>query len=299
MDIDKELEAIFDDPLLNISDEEAMLFDMPQDMQRVIGKKHAEYVAQHKRCEDYDRFRPLFEKVRRELKEGKRSLMRITKTATLAKGHFYYVSGQMLLLEHIGKLKRSSNFLPDARTRCIYENGTESDILLQTLRKNVVGDGYAVSELQEETDAQFFNDADISHDDMVTGHVYVLSSLSDNPDIKDVKNLYKIGFTTQGMEQRLANAENEPTYLMAPVKIEALYKVVNMNSQKFEDLIHKLLEPVQLQVTVYDAQGVGHKPKEWFIIPLEVIDVIIHRIMDGSIVGYTYNPQLQCLVQIK
>ena len=295
VNIDKELEAIFDDPLLKMSEEEERLFDIPQDMRRVIAKKKADYVAQRKLCENFEAYKPLFDKVHQELKVGKRSLVKINKTATLAAGRYYYVSGQMLLLEKIGELKKSSNFLPDARTRCIYENGTESDILLQTLRKSVVGDGYAISELQEETESQFFNNSDIASDDKVTGYIYVLSSLSDNPDIKTEKNLYKIGFTTDRVEDRIANAEKEPTYLMAPVKIVASYKVVNMNSQKFEDLVHQLLKPVQFQVSVFDNEGIEHQPQEWFIVPLPVVDVIIQKIMDGSIVGYTYNPQMECL----
>ena len=295
MDIDKELEALFDDPLLKMSKEEESLFDIPQDMRRVIAKKKADYVAQHKLCENFDDYKPLFAKVHQELKEGRRSLVKINKTATLTAGRYYFVGGQMLLLEQIGKLKKSSNSLPDARTRCIYENGTESDILLQTLRKNVVGDGYAISELQEEVDTQFFNNLDITTEDKVTGYIYVLSSLSDNPVIKQEKNLYKIGFTTNSVEQRIANAENDPTYLMAPVKIVATYKVVNMNSQMFEDLEHQLLMPVQFQVTVFDEQGKEHQPQEWFVVPLPVVDVIIKKIMDGTIVGFTYNPQLECL----
>ena len=295
MDIDKELEALFDDPLLKMSKEEESLFDIPQDMRRVIAKKKADYVAQHKLCENFEDYKPLFAKVHQELKEGRRSLVKINKTATLTAGRFYFVSGQMLLLEQIGEMKKSSNSLPDARTRCIYENGTESDILLQTLRKNVVGDGYAISELQEEMDAQFFNNSDITTEDKVTGYIYILSSLSSNPVVNKEKNLYKIGFTTNSVEQRIANAENDPTYLMAPVKIVATYKVVNMNSQMFEDLVHQLLMPVQFQVTVFDEQGKEHQPQEWFVVPLPVVDVIIKKIMDGTIVGYTYNPQQECL----
>lgn len=295
MDIDKELEALFDDPLLKMSKEEESLFDIPQDMRRIIAKKKADYVAQHKLCENFEDYKPLFAKVHQELKEGRRSLVKINKTATLTAGRYYFVGGQMLLLEQIGELKKSSNSLPDARTRCIYENGTESDILLQTLRKNVVGDGYAISELQEEMDAQFFNNSDITTEDKVTGYIYILSSLSGNPVVKKEKNLYKIGFTTNSVEQRIANAENDPTYLMAPVKIVATYKVVNMNSQMFEDLVHQLLMPVQFQVTVFDEQGKEHQPQEWFVVPLPVVDVIIKKIMDGTIVGFTYNPQLECL----
>ena len=295
MDIDRELEALFDDPLLNIGKEERSLFDIPQDMRRVIAKKKADYVAQHKLCEDFDVYKPLFGRVHRELKQGLRSLVKITKTATLTEGRFYFVNGQMLFLQKVGELKKSSNFLPDARTRCIYENGTESDILLQTLRKNVVGDGYAVSELQEDANGKFFGHSEITAEDKVTGYIYVLSSLSLDPAIREVKHLYKIGFSTSCVEQRIANAENEPTYLMAPVKIQASYKVVNMNSQKFEDLIHQLLKPVQFQVSVFDDQGIEHQPREWFIVPLPVVDAIIQKIMDGSIVGYSYNPVLECL----
>lgn len=295
MDIDKELEAIFDDPLLKISDEEKRLFDIPQDMRRVIAKKKPDYVAQHKLCENFEDYKPLFAKIHRELKQGKRSLMKITKTATLAEGRFYYVAGQMLYLEKIGELSMGSNSMLNGRTRCIYENGTEADILLQTLRKNVVGDGYAVTELEEESNRQFFNNSDVTSDDFVTGYVYVLSSLSDDPDIKEVKNLYKIGFTSNTVEERIANAEDEPTYLMAPVKVEATYKVVNMNSQKFEDLVHQILMAVQFQVTVYDENGNEHQPQEWFVVPLPIVDVIIQKIMDGSIVNYTYNPLKECL----
>jgi hypothetical protein len=264
-------------------------------MRKVIAKKKADYVAQHKLCENFDDYKPLFAKVHRELKQGLRSLVKITKTATLAEGRFYFVSGQMLLLDKIGELKKSSNFLPDARTRCVYENGTESDILLQTLRKNVVGDGYAVTELQEDGNGKFFSNSDVTADDKVTGFIYVLSSLSQDPAIKEVKHLYKIGFSTNSVEQRIANAENEPTYLMAPVKIQASYKVVNVNSQKFEDLIHQVLKPAQFQVSVFDDKGVEHQPQEWFVVPLPVVDVIIKKIMDGSIVGYTYNPEQECL----
>ena len=295
MDIDKELEALFDDPLLSIGKEEESLFDIPHDMRRVIAKRKPDYVAQHKLCENFNEYKPLFVKIHRELKQGLRSLVKITKTATLAEGHFYFVSGQMLLLEKIGELKKSSNFLPDARTRCVYENGTESDILLQTLRKNVVGDGYAVSELREDSTGKFFADSEITTEDKVTGYIYVLSSLSQDPAIREVKHLYKIGFTTNSVEQRIANAENEPTYLMSPVKVIATYKVVNMNSQKFEDLIHQLLKPVQFQVSVFDDKGMEHQPQEWFVVPLPVVDVIIKKMMDGTIVGYSYNPQMECL----
>ncbi len=300
MDIEKELEAIFDDPLLNVSEREAALFDIPEDMRKSMAQRsRADYVAQRKICEDFDVYQPLFAQVHNDLRKGRRSLVRISKTLNLQAGHYYIVDGQMLLLAAIGEKIKSSNSLPDARTRCIYENGTESDILLQTLRKNVVGNGYAITELQEETEAAFFAEGDITEADRTTGYIYVLSSLSDNPDISEQRNLYKIGYSANSVEERIANAAHEPTYLMAPVKIEAIYKVVNLNSQKFEDLIHKVLKPVQFHVTVVDDDGEQHTPREWFVVPISVIDVIIGRIMDGSILKYTYNAEMQCLERVK
>lgn len=296
MDINKELEAIFDDPLLKLNDEEQSLFDMPQDMRRVIARKKPDYVAQHKLCENFEDYKPLFEKVHQELREGKRMLVKLAKTSSVEVGQYFIVSGQLVFLESMDDAKWKENVRGrNARTRCIYENGTESNILLQTLRKSVMTDGYMVTECSEQTHSKFFKDTDITADDKITGYIYVLSSLSDNSIIKAEKDLYKIGFTTTNVKQRIANAENEPTYLMAPVKIVVVYKVVNLNSQKFEDLIHQLLKSVQFHVSVFDEKGVEHQPQEWFVVPLSVVDVIIKKIMDGTIIGYTYNPEMKCL----
>ena len=296
MDIDKELEKIFDDPLLSdITAKEAELFDMPKDMRNVVEKKQAEYVAQRKPCEDFYKYAEGFKKVHSELKAGKRSLVRIAKTVNLKEGHYYIVSGQMVLLEKILESYEGANHALDGRTRCIYENGQESDILLQTLRKSVMGDGYGVTELDTEMESRFFKHAVSGSEDIVTGYIYVLRSLSEKPEIACVKDLYKIGFSTNKVEERIANAANEPTYLMAPVEIVASYKVINLNSQKFEDIIHKVLKSVQMNIKVYDGDGVEHQPREWFVVPFSIVENIIQRVLDGTIVNYIYNPKQQCL----
>lgn len=131
--------------------------------------------------------------------------------------------------------------------------------------------------------------------DKVTGYIYVLKSLSDNPAISSQKNLYKIGFSTTSVEERIANAINEPTYLMAPVKIIETYKIVNMNSHIFETILHRLFDAVSFKVTVTDDEGRVHHPKEWFVVPLNILDKVVEKILDGTILEYTYNPQLECL----
>ena len=298
MEIDKELEEIFNDPLVKLSPKEVELLDVPKEMREVAKKKKVEYIAQHKICEDFDSFRPLFQKVHKELRTGQRSLVRITKTANLVAGRYYIVDGQMLLLESISDLRRGQNFLPDGRTRCIYENGTESDILLQTLRKNVVGKGFAITELQEDVEKAFFAPNELTEKDIVTGYIYVLQSLSDEDAIRNQKDLYKIGFTTNSVEERIVHAENEPTYLMAPVKIVAVYKVVNLNSQKFEDLLHAVMKSAQFHITVTDDKGNRHSPKEWFVVPLDIIDIIIEKIVAGTIANHIYNPEMKSLEKV-
>ena len=140
MDIDKELEDLFDDPLLDLSEQEAGLFDFPEEMKRVMATKRVQpdYYAQKKPCEDFELYRGMFQQVQKELKEGKRSLIRSTKTSSIDAGFFYVVNGILVYLAEVKDTKKNRNGMVDGRTRCIYENGTESDILLQTLRANIV-----------------------------------------------------------------------------------------------------------------------------------------------------------------
>lgn len=190
MDIDKELEEIWDDPLLDISEQQAKLFDFPADMRKVMeARNKADYVAQRKLCEDFELFRDLFVQVHQDLKNGRRSLARLSKTANIEVGNFFIVSGQMLMLESMEQLRWMPNLRKmDGRTRCIYENGTESDILLQTLRKNVMADGYVVTETEAEIESKFFKQHDVIEEDKVTGYVYVLQSLSHDATISEQKN---------------------------------------------------------------------------------------------------------------
>lgn len=296
MDIDKELEDLFSDPLLNVSYQEAKLFDMPTDMKRVMDRRRIQpdHYAQKKVCEDFDLFRPLFEKVQAELQEGKRSLIRIGKTSSMQQGSFYVVSGQLAYLAEVGETVKAGNGQKNARTRTIYDNGTESDILLQTLRTNVVADGYGITEPQENIDKSLKNHV-VSAEDKSTGFIYVLRSLSPDTEIANVKNLYKIGFTINSVEERISNAEKEPTYLMAPVQIVATAQIVNMNSHVFETLVHQVFSAVQFQVKVFDDDGNLHVPTEWYVAPIEIIELVIKKIADGSITHYSYNPEMQCL----
>ena len=296
MDINKELDEIFNDPLLNISDKEKELFDIPTEMKKADKmRKQPDYYAQKKVCKDFALFEDGFKNIHKELQSGKRTLIKTSKTDSLVEGKYYIIEGQMLLLQKIGELTLGTSKAKDGRTRCIYENGTETDILLQTLRKNVMTSGYAITDTEEEITESLMKNSRVSSEDKVTGYIYILSSLSTMPEIADKQNLYKIGFTINTVEERIADAANDPTYLLAPVKIEATYKIVNLNSHIFETLLHKVLDAVQMQISISDNKGNMYHPKEWYVVPLPVINTIINKILDGSITKYTYNPEIKCL----
>jgi hypothetical protein len=129
----------------------------------------------------------------------------------------------------------------------------------------------------------------IHEDDQASGFIYILQSLSANPDVGNINNLYKIGYATTSVEKRIANAQNEPTYLMAPVHHLASYKCFNMNSTKFENLIHTFFGSACLDIEVADSDGRMCKPREWFIAPLPAIEMAIQVLINGEFVNYCYD----------
>ncbi len=177
----------------------------------------------------------------------------------------------------------------DGRTRVIYENGSESDIKYKTITKNLSVTGYSVIDCTDLSDEEFKQCFTLTDKDVESGTIYVLRSKSTLPEITAIKDLYKIGFTVTSVESRIANARDEPTYLCADVEVVATWKVYNVKSSTFEALIHKLFASVQLQVTVD-----GHQPKEWFIVPLKMIEESVNAIISGK--SIEYNPQLQQII---
>ena len=51
-----------------------------------------------------------------------------------------------------------------------------------------------------------------------TGFVYVVKYAGDNKELKNMDNLYKIGYT-KNLKTRFNNTQNESTYFYAPVEI--------------------------------------------------------------------------------
>ena len=276
---DELLAEILKDPIFNISPEAEAIFDLPEYMIKDIERAKADYIGKRVKCEDFEMFEPLFQNVHAELRDKKRKLIKF-KEAHLQEGNFFVVGGVLTYLAKIHKLQKDSNHKIDGRIRCIYENGTESDILLRTLGKSLFKDGYTVA-FNENEDGYLEKQFTVTDKDIANGYIYVLKSKSTDPDITKYRHLYKIGFTTQTVEERIANAKNETTYLYADVEIVAVWKVYNVKTVNLENAIHHLFDKVQLQLTA----GI-YTPKEWYVVPLDIVDDAINILMSGKKVAY-------------
>lgn len=297
-------EMSFDEILdsFNLNEEEKSIFDLHPSVKKAIDRDEADFIAKRKPCKDFSKYESKFKKVQNDIRSGKRKLLD-AKISHLKEGGFYFYNGVLFFVESIEISQKNAvtpegkHIYENGRTRCIFENGTEAALLKRSVEKLLYLNGKTVTENSEETAAKAEKELGINEKDKACGFIYVCSSLSKEPSIAEIKNLYKIGFCTTSVEERLKNAEKEPTYLMAPVRHIASWQCFNMNPQKFEQLIHNFFGRVCLNVDVFDEKGERHIPKEWFVVPLPVIKQVIEMIITGEIIKYRYDEKKQVLVK--
>ena len=123
-----------------------------------------------------------------------------------------------------------------------------------------------------------------------------MKSRSADPKIHAIPNLYKIGFSSGEVTDRIRNAVNEPTYLMSEVIIVEQARCYNMSVRGLEDTIHKIFGEANVDITIKDRDGNTHHPKEWFSVPLNVIEQAITLIVAGKAEDIHYNPDLKLLI---
>jgi hypothetical protein len=291
-----------DDSLGLLGDDSEGLFTFkhtPKDFERA----RADFIGKRFKCKDFDRYEPLFQEVQNDLALGKRKLVDFN-YENLRKGDFYVNNGILLFLKDVDFSKQVQTFKtgvhnrPDGRTVTIFENGTESNMMFQSLYKTLHFNGKMVTQNSDRiSDDLITSFSDITEKDEEAGYIYVLKSESLNEEISSTENLHKIGFTSSTVQDRIKNAENEPTYLMAPVRIESSWMCYNMNARKFEQLIHKFFGHSCLEVDVFDGNGIRHTPREWFIVPMQAIEQAIALIMSGDIVDYRYDKINQVIIE--
>ncbi|WP_424991306.1 GIY-YIG nuclease family protein [Fluviibacterium sp. S390] len=254
-------------------------------------KKAAETIANRQKCEDFDTFKPLFEQIQKELDSGLRETRKFELKADIEPGRFFIVGGQKAYVAEMGELILTDQGRTDARLRVIFDNGTESNMLMRSLQRSLNADGEAGRRITEPNAGPLFSDQTIDGDE-ASGTIYVLRSKSDHPLVAENRSLvHKIGVTNMSVEKRIAGAQLQPTFLMANVEIVATYELYNINRTKLENLIHRIFEPARLDIEIMDRFGRPVVPREWFLVPLFVIKEAVERIKDGTISGYRYDPQ--------
>ena len=269
-----------------------------------VDRKAAEEVASAKRCEDFATFKPLFDQVQAELDDGVRTTRPFVRDLGMSKadikqGEFFIVGGQVAYVASMGDPIEAPNGETDARLRVVYSNGTESDLLLRSLQRALYKDEGG-RRITEPTPGPLFDNAtsvEAESDQLPTGTLYVLRSRSTHPTISAHRDLiHKIGITGGSVEARIASAADDATYLLAAVDVVATYKLYDVNRPRLEALIHRVLNPVRFDVEIPDRFGKPVRPREWFLVPLPVIDDIVDRIADGTLSGMTYDPSTAGLI---
>ncbi|WP_116108832.1 GIY-YIG nuclease family protein [Lewinella sp. IMCC34191] len=257
-------------------------------------KQAAEEIANRTVCEDFEDFRPLFERVQKELDAGIRETIRFRKEAGFTKtqlkaAQFLIVGGQVAHIAEVGEAFKAPNGEEDARLRVIYSNATESNILLRSLIRAMYKD--ETSRFVTDPNQGPLFSGDLADDDQQSGTVYVLRSLSDHPMIVENREVvHKIGVTGGKVKSRIANAENEATFLLAGVEVIATYRLANINRFKLEKLLHSFLEPAKLEININDRFGKSVTVREWFLVPIFIVEEMVQKVMDGTIKDYCYDP---------
>jgi hypothetical protein len=249
-----------------------------------------EEIANRTVCGDFDRFKPLFQQADSDLQAGRRQTRSFGRDASIATGNFFILGGQTVYVAEMGDSFKTPNGETDARLRVIYSNGTESNLLLRSLQRALYKD-QAGRRLTDPGAGPLFAET-WGEDDIASGTIYVLRSQSNHPFVAEHRELiHKIGVTGDKVETRIANAAHDATYLLADVEVVATYKLADVNRAKLENLFHRIFASAQLDLTIQDRFGHPVRPREWFLVPLHVIDEAVTRIRDGSITNMIYDPK--------
>jgi hypothetical protein len=259
-------------------------------------KRAAEEIANRQKCEDFDRFKPLFQKIQNEIETGVREARPFELKAEIRPGTWFIVGGQKAYVADMGDVFTNAQGRTDARLRVIFDNGTESNMLMRSLQRALHKDE-AGRRITDPVAGPLFSDQ-YADDDQAAGTIYVLRSKSDHLVVAANRDLiHKIGVTNMDVNQRIAGARLQPTFLMADVEVVATYELYNISRTKLEKLIHRVFDPACLDIEIKDRFGNPVVPREWFLVPLFVIDEVVEKIKDGTISSFRYDPKSASLVE--
>ncbi len=289
-DIPNSLDDIFADDDLDVDASLVSLKHTTPAAERHVPDHRADFVL----CQDFEQFRERFETVQRGLEAGERQASPVRKWSVIEpiEGDFFIRNGLLAMIAEKSEMTARGG-TRDHRLRVIFSNGTESDPLMSSFRKSL-NDDKTARMVQKVGLGPL--DPEWENDQLeLSGTIYVARSRSENPEIKGQRMiLHKIGVTSQDVSRRVADARNDPTFLLAPVEIVATYSLQNLSRNKVENLLHRFFaaaRPAKLFVT--DRFGKKVLPKEWFYVLPEHVGQAAKLIEEGTLHRYLYDVETQ------
>ncbi|MCE7996980.1 MAG: GIY-YIG nuclease family protein [Roseivirga sp.] len=278
-----------EDFLSRITDTQGDIFNLKHVKHSSEKPDAVDYVAQRVQCLNFHEYEPLFEEVNLQIKSGIREAIPFRKESEIEKGQFFILNGIMAYIADVGE-EFERNGKKNARMKVIFSNGTEGDNLKRSLATELYKDEQGRRITDPRTRGLFSNNA--NEEDIGTGTVYVLQSLSTHRRIEPIRNyIHKIGVTRGSVKTRIANAENDPTYLLAGVKVVAEFKVYNVKASKIEKLLQTYFDRARADITIEDRFGKPVRSTEWFFVLPQTIKEAVNRLIDGSLGESYYDPK--------
>lgn len=245
-------------------------------------------IASRKPCEDFYRFEKLFKDTQRAIANKKFTVERFKNENQVDVGDMFILSGLVCLVDSLLEDTRVESERINPRYRVIFENGIETNILKRSLARALYKDPNG-RRIIPDTETLTLKMQGITHRDKPTGCIYILASETKAPALAELRaqgRLVKIGFSTQSVEERVKNAEHDPTYLEAPVKILASLDCYNLDPHKVEHLIHAFLVKQRLNMTLISSKGLPYHPTEWFAVDRDTAIAVAEHIVKGDIMDY-------------
>lgn len=280
------VDEILDDDLLA----DDPIFDLTHVQPREV-QDQPDYIGSRKPCPDFDRFRALFEAVATDLGAGRRETRAFAREQEIDAGQFFIQKGMMAFVAEAGEVFQDRLGNRNRRLRVIYDNGTESDPLLRSFASLLYNDENGRRVTDPVAGPLFAPEPD--EGDIQTGRIYVARTLSKDQHIAEyAPRMLKIGVTGGDVHRRVADAVNDPTFLLAPAAIVTSFTLYNVNRSRLENLLHRFFDPVRVDIEIKDRFGKPVRPREWFFATPDHVTEVVRRIQDGSITRCYFDPKL-------
>lgn len=260
-DVEVGIDATHLDPLLADS---SGIFEVRDQLQP---KAAPDYVADRQRCPDFDRFVPLFDDVRQAVSKGIRKPQPF-RQERVEVGEFFVLKGQLIYVASMHE-EHERNGRLDSRLRVIFDNGMESNLLMTSLVRRLYEDK-AAKRIGTSNAGPLFQGAR-------TGYVYVLRSKAGKPEIQ---GLLKVGTTAGAVEDRIARADTQSSFLYADVEVVETYELMGHSAKEAESFIHKALRAYHVPLKVTGPDGRVHNATEWFKVSEGQVAAVMRKLFE-------------------